>query len=39
MKRARDDFIMDHKPSLEDEWTDRIFNAFSRKQKLAKANK
>merc|ERR1711973_772907 len=36
--RARDDFIMDHKPSLEDEWTDRIFNAFSRKQKLAKAN-
>ena len=33
--RARDKFTMEHKPSLEDVWTDRIFDAFTRKHKLA----
>ena len=26
---------MDHKPSLEDVWTDRIFDAFTKKHKLS----
>ena len=26
---------MEHKPSLEDVWTDRIFDAFTKKHKLA----
>ena len=31
--RARDSYVMENKPSLEDEWTDRIYAAFTKKHK------
>ena len=30
--RARDSFVMENKPSLEEEWTDRIFSAFTKRK-------